>query len=185
MALYEYVYLVRGDLSTNQVQEINNKAIETISSFGGKVVKTELLGLRNLAYKIKKNKKANYVLLQLDTPFEGVKELQRLHSVNENVLRTINLSIESISEAPSLLMKESNAKSEGAEKEYSKEDKEGNELSLKTIDYKNLELIKKYTSERGKILPRRLTMASAKQQRDLSQAVKRARFLALIAPLDA
>ena len=53
MALYEYVYLVRGDLSTNQIQEINTKATEVINSFGGKVAKTELLGLRNLAYKIK------------------------------------------------------------------------------------------------------------------------------------
>lgn len=184
MALYEYVYLVRGDLSTNQIQEINTKATEVINSFGGKVAKTELLGLRNLAYKIKKNKKASYVLLQLDTPFEGVKELQRLHSVNENILRTINLSIEAISEDPSLLMKES-SRPEGSDREYSKDDKEGNELSLANIDYKNIELIKKFTSERGKILPRRLTMASAQQQRSLAQSVKRARFLALISPLDA
>jgi ribosomal protein S18 len=51
------------------------------------------------------------------------------------------------------------------------------------IDYKNLDLIKRYTSERGKILPRRLTNATAKEQREIAQAVKRARFLSLIAPL--
>ncbi len=184
MALYEYIYLVRGDLSTNQVQEINNKAVEVINSFGGTVAKIELLGLRNLAYKIKKNKKANYCLLQLDTPFEGLKELQRIHSVNENVLRTLSLSIDALNESPSLLMKDSTTRSDSSEREYSKDDKDSADLSLKNIDYKNLELIKKYTSERGKILPRRLTIATAKQQRDLSQAIKRARFLSLVAPID-
>ncbi|MCL2566772.1 MAG: 30S ribosomal protein S6 [Alphaproteobacteria bacterium] len=184
--LYEYIYLLRGDLSPNQVQEINNKAIEVINSFGGTVHKSELLGLRNLAYKIKKNKRASYVLLQLNTPFEGVKELQRLHSVNENVLRTLNLTIEKLEDAPSLLMKTENSNSEGesSEKDFSKDDKDIDNITLKNINYKNLDLIKKYTSERGKILPRRLTMATAQQQRDLAQAIKRARFLALISPLD-
>lgn len=182
MALYEYVYLVRGDLSANQVQEINNKAIEVINSFGGTVEKSELLGLRNLAYKIKKNKKASYCLLQINTPFEGLKELKRLHSVNENVLRTLAVSIKEINDSASLLSNSS--KVESADREFSKEDKDSIEISLKNIDYKNVELIKKYTSERGKILPRRLTMATAQGQRDLSQAIKRARFLALVAPLD-
>ncbi|MDR0484603.1 MAG: 30S ribosomal protein S6 [Alphaproteobacteria bacterium] len=182
--LYEYIYLLRGDLSPNQVQEINNKAVEVIGSFGGKVHKTELLGLRNLAYKIKKNKRASYCLLQLDVPFEGIKELQRLHSVNENVLRTLTLKIEKLEEAPSLLVKQENTNAEGStDKEFSKEDKDSDNITLKNISYKNLDLIKKYTSERGKILPRRLTMATAIQQRDLAQAIKRARFLALVAPL--
>ncbi|MDR2007771.1 MAG: 30S ribosomal protein S18 [Alphaproteobacteria bacterium] len=182
--LYEYVYLLRGDLSPNQVQEINNKAIEVINSFGGTVHKTELLGLRNLAYKIKKNKRASYVLLQLETPFEGIKELQRLHSVNENVLRTLNLTIEKIETAPSMLMKQEAGSENEGEKESSKEDKDVDNITLKNINYKNLDLLQKFTSERGKILPRRLTMATAKQQRDLAQAIKRARFLALISALD-
>ncbi len=61
--------------------------------------------------------------------------------------------------------------------------KEIDEPTLDNIDYKDVELLKKFTSERGKILPRRLTGANAKQQRNLAQAVKRARFLALIAPI--
>lgn len=51
------------------------------------------------------------------------------------------------------------------------------------VDYKNIDLLQKYTSERGKILPRRLTMASAKKQREIATAIKRARFLALMAPI--
>ena len=64
-----------------------------------------------------------------------------------------------------------------------KSEKKESYSQFDNIDYKNVDFLQRFLSERGKILPRRLTMASAKQQRDLSAAVKRARFLALIAPI--
>lgn len=70
-------------------------------------------------------------------------------------------------------------KAETVKSKDNKEDKKG-----KIFDYKDVETLQKYTSERGKILPRRLTLATAKEQRKLAQAIKRARFLALIAPLN-
>ncbi len=105
MAYYEYVYLMRGDLSLNQVQELNSKVSDIITNYNGKVVKTEYCGLRNLAYKIKKNKKAHYCLFHFDVSHEGLKELQRLHSVNENVLRTLAVAVKTVTEAHSLLSK--------------------------------------------------------------------------------
>lgn len=64
-----------------------------------------------------------------------------------------------------------------------KTEKKVNYSQFANIDYKNVEFLQRFLSERGKILPRRLTMATAKEQRDLANAVKRARFLALIAPI--
>jgi small subunit ribosomal protein S6 len=102
---YEYVYLLRGDLSTSQVEEMTKKHIDLIEQYKGKVTKTEYWGLRNLAYRIKKNKRAHYCLLNLDVSFEGLKELQRTMSVNENVLRFLAIKVDTLDNSPSLMMK--------------------------------------------------------------------------------
>lgn len=106
MAYYEHIFLLRGDLSTNQVEEIQNKYKDFIANNKGNITKTEYWGLRNLAYKVKKNKKAHYCLLNLDCEFECLKELQRSMSVNENILRQLSLKVEKLDNSPSIMMKQ-------------------------------------------------------------------------------
>lgn len=104
--LYEYVFLCREDLSSKQVDEIIKKNKEIIENNQGSVVKVEYWGLRNLAYKIKKNKKAHYVMFNVSVPYEGLKELNRLTAINESILRTLAIKIDKVAEEPSLMLKQ-------------------------------------------------------------------------------
>lgn len=106
MSYYEHVFLLRGDLSTNQVEEIQDKYKELIANHKGKITKNEYWGLRNLAYKVKKNKKAHYCLFNIDCEFECLKELQRNMSVNENILRQLSLKVDVLDNSPSIMMKQ-------------------------------------------------------------------------------
>lgn len=92
--LYEFVYLARPDLSETQLDEINTKIADVLSSYQGSVDKISNWQLRNLAYKINKNKKAHYRMLNITTNPEGLKELIRVLSVNDNILRTLAIKIE-------------------------------------------------------------------------------------------
>lgn len=118
---YEFVFLARPDLSTSQLEEIIEKVKELLTNFNGSVGKIEYWGLRNLAYKIKKNKKAHYYLLNLTTSHEGLKELQRVFSVNDSILRTLSIKVDSLDETISPLEKSN------SEKKYSKENKQDTE----------------------------------------------------------
>ena len=87
MPLYETVIIARQDISTQQVETLTENMSSFITDGGGKVAKVENWGLRNLAYKIKKNRKGHYVLLNLDTPVDAMKEMERNLRLNEDVLR--------------------------------------------------------------------------------------------------
>ncbi len=105
---YEHVFLMRETLSSVQVEEITKRFTDLVAKYKGTVVATENWGLRNLAYKIKKNKKAHYVMLHLDINYDGLKEIQRLMGVNENILRFLTLKVEEkFDEIPSLVARQS------------------------------------------------------------------------------
>src|SRR6185369_714867 len=87
MPLYEHVFLARQDLSQAQVDALAQAATEIVESNGGKITKTETWGLRSLAYKIQNNRKAHFVLLNIEAPGDVVAELERQTQINEDVIR--------------------------------------------------------------------------------------------------
>ena len=91
MAIYETVYIARPDLSTKQVEELTKKFSDLLSANKGKILKTENWGLRNLAYKINKNKKGHYVLIESETTGETLLEAERLMRLEEDVMRFMTL----------------------------------------------------------------------------------------------
>ena len=103
MALYELVFLVRQDVSQSQVQNLSEQIKTVIEGLGGRVPKTEYCGLRNLAYRIKKNRKAHYMLLNIDAPSAAVDEAERQMGLNEDVLRHLRIAVESLDPEPSAL----------------------------------------------------------------------------------
>ena len=102
--LYEHVILSRPDISSTQVDEMVEKLSRRVESLGGKVGRTEYWGLRNLAYRINKNRKAHYSLLQIDAPADAVKEIERQHRIDEDILRYLTIRVEEFDEDPSPIL---------------------------------------------------------------------------------
>ena len=96
MALYEHVVISRQDISPQQAEALNDQIKTLIEEGGGSVAKIEYWGLRNLTYRIKKNRKGHYSLLALDAPPAAVKEMERQLSLNEDVLRTLTVRVDAL-----------------------------------------------------------------------------------------
>ena len=105
MPLYEHVFLARQDLSQAQVDALAAHATEIVEQGGGKVAKTETWGLKSLAYKIDRNRKAHFVLLNIEAPGAVVAELERQNRINEDVIRWLTVSVEAHEEGPSSQMR--------------------------------------------------------------------------------
>ena len=105
MPLYEHVFLARQDLAQAQVDALAENATKIITDNGGKVVKTETWGLRSLAYRIQKNRKAHYVMLDIDAPGPVVLELERQTQINEDVIRYMTVRVDALEEGPSAMMR--------------------------------------------------------------------------------
>ena len=102
MALYEHVFLARQDLSQAQVDQLAATATEIVEKNEGKVTKTETWGLKNLAYKIDRNRKAHFVMLNIEGPGAVVEELERQTRINEDVIRYMTIRVEEHEEGPSV-----------------------------------------------------------------------------------
>jgi small subunit ribosomal protein S6 len=106
MALYEHVFLARQDLAQAQVDALAETATKIVEEGQGKVVKTETWGLRSLAYRIAKNRKAHYVMLEIDAPAGVVAELERQTSINEDVIRYMTVPCRrALRPGPSVMMR--------------------------------------------------------------------------------
>jgi small subunit ribosomal protein S6 len=105
MALYEHIFLARQDLAQSQVDALAATATEIIESNGGSVTKTETWGLRTLAYKIAKNRKAHYVMLEFAAPGPVVAELERQTQINEDVIRYMTIKVDAHEGGPSVMMR--------------------------------------------------------------------------------
>ena len=105
MALYEHVFLARQDLAQAQVDALAETATKIIEDNGGKVVKTETWGLRSLAYRIAKNRKAHYVMLEIDAPGTVIAELERQTQINEDVIRYMTVKVDELEEGPTVMMR--------------------------------------------------------------------------------
>ena len=105
MPMYEHVFLARQDLSQSQVDALAAAATKIIEDNEGKVTKTETWGLRSLAYKIQKNRKAHFVLLNVDGPANVVAELERQTSINEDIIRFLTIRVDELENEPSVMMR--------------------------------------------------------------------------------
>ena len=96
MALYEHVLIARQDISAQQAEALNDQLKHLLEEQGGKVAKIEYWGLRNLAFRIKKNRKGHYSLLAIDASAPAVKEMERQLSINEDVLRFMTIKVDEL-----------------------------------------------------------------------------------------
>ena len=107
MPLYESTFVTRQDVSRSDVNKLVETFTDILKQNGGKIVKNEYWGLRNLAYKIKKNRKGHYVMLGIDASHAAIKELERNMHIHEDVIRNLTVHVESIEEGPSAMMQKS------------------------------------------------------------------------------
>src|SRR6201991_3976031 len=105
MALYEHVFLARQDLAQAQVDAMAEAATKIVEDHKGKVVKTETWGLRSLAYRIAKNRKAHYVMLEIDAPGDTIAELERQTQINEDIIRYMTVRVDELENGPTVMMR--------------------------------------------------------------------------------
>jgi small subunit ribosomal protein S6 len=105
MPLYEHVFIARQDASPQQVEELTSQMTGIVTQLGGKVTKTENLGVRSLTYRINKNRKAHFVLLNIDAPSAAIAEIERQERISEEVIRYLSVRVEELEEGPSAMMR--------------------------------------------------------------------------------
>jgi len=104
MAYYESVFIARQDISASQVEQLGDELVQLIQDQGGAVAKREYWGLKNLAYRIKKNRKGHYVLFSIEAPPAAVAELERVMRYNEDILRYLTVRVPELDPEPSAMM---------------------------------------------------------------------------------
>jgi small subunit ribosomal protein S6 len=107
MPLYEHVFLARQDLSAQQVEELTAQYKGVIEQNGGKVGKTEYWGVKSLTYRMRKNRKAHFTLMNVDAPSAAMSEVERQQRINEDVLRNLTIRVEEHEAEPSAMMRKS------------------------------------------------------------------------------
>ncbi len=101
MALYEHIYLARQDISAQQVEALTEQFKGIVTSLGGTIAKVEYWGVKSLAYRISKNRKAHFTLMNIDAPAAAMVELERQQRINEDVIRIMTIRVEEHEEGPS------------------------------------------------------------------------------------
>ncbi len=104
MALYESVFIARQDISSAQTEALIEQFAQIVADNGGTVSKKEYWGLKSLAFRIKKNRKGHYVLLNIDAPAAAVIEMERNMRINEDVIRYLTVKVDELEETPSAMM---------------------------------------------------------------------------------
>jgi small subunit ribosomal protein S6 len=104
MALYEHIFLARQDIAAQQVDALVQQYKGVIETLGGNVGRIENWGLRSLTYRIKKNRKAHYVLMDIDAPAPAIHEVERQMRINEDVLRYMTITVEKHEDGPSAML---------------------------------------------------------------------------------
>ncbi|MGH6716700.1 MAG: 30S ribosomal protein S6 [Bradyrhizobium sp.] len=105
MPLYEHVFLARQDTSSQQIEELTSQMTGIVEQLGGKVTKTENWGVRSLTYRINKNRKAHFILLNIDAPSAAVAEVERQERISEDVIRYLSVRVDELEEGPSAMMR--------------------------------------------------------------------------------
>ena len=118
MPLYEHVYLARQDASTQQVEELTAQLKGVIEGLGGSIAKAEYWGVKSLSYRLRKNRKAHFTLMNVNAPPAAINEIERLERINEDVLRYLTIRVEEHEEGPSAMMRR-------AERDRDRDDRRG------------------------------------------------------------
>ncbi|MDR0803863.1 MAG: 30S ribosomal protein S6 [Rickettsiales bacterium] len=105
MAFYESVLVFRQDLTDAQVRDKTSSFTNIISELGGKVAGTEFWGLKNLSYVIRKNRKAHFVMLNIEMDGKNITEYERKLRIDEDVIRFLNVRVDELSTKPSIMMR--------------------------------------------------------------------------------
>ena len=135
MRLYESVFIARQDITSAQVEAMADDFAEIITSAGGSIKKREYWGLRSLAYRIKKNRKGHYVMFNIETGPEALREYERIMGLNEDILRFLNLNIKEIEDGPSIMLQAKTERSSRGQRDYS----DANEQDDKSVSPENSE----------------------------------------------
>ena len=104
MPLYEHIFLARQDVTSQQVEAMVETYKSIIEQNGGKVEKTEMWGVKSLAYRIKKNRKAHFTLFNIDAPAPALAEMERQMGISEDILRFMTIRVEELETEPSVMM---------------------------------------------------------------------------------
>ena len=107
MPLYEHVFMARQDVSTQQVEGLQQTFRDLIEENGGSVGKTEYWGLKSLSYRVKKNRKAHYTLMNIDAPHKAVAEMERQMGLSTDVIRFLTIRVDEHEDGPSAMMRRS------------------------------------------------------------------------------
>ncbi|HTV29299.1 MAG TPA: 30S ribosomal protein S6 [Xanthobacteraceae bacterium] len=118
MPLYEHVYLARQDASAQQVEELTAQLKGVVEGLGGTIAKTEYWGVKTLSYRLRKNRKAHFTLMNIDAPPPAINEIERLERLNEEVLRYLTIRVEEHEAGPSAMMRR-------AERDRDREERRG------------------------------------------------------------
>lgn len=113
MAFYECVFIARQDISADQVNSLTEQMEKVLGEGGGKVEKKENWGLRTLTYRINKNRKGHYVLMNLDAPAAAVHEMERQMRLNEDILRYMTIRVDELEEGPSAILQNKDRNEKG------------------------------------------------------------------------
>ena len=105
MALYEHIYLARQDVTPQQVETMTEQFKTVIEANGGSIAKLEYWGVKTLAYRIKKNRKAHFTLMNINASAAAVAEMERQMGINEDILRFMTIRVEELEEGPSAMMR--------------------------------------------------------------------------------
>jgi small subunit ribosomal protein S6 len=112
LPLYESVYIARPDISATQVETLTEEFSKIIEDNGGKIAKDEYWGLKSLAYRIKKNRKGHYSLMNIDCPAAALSEMERNMRLNEDVIRYMSVRVDEHEEGPSVMMQNKSSRDE-------------------------------------------------------------------------
>jgi small subunit ribosomal protein S6 len=105
MSLYEHVYLARQDASAQQVEELTAHLKSVVEGLDGSVAKTEYWGGKSLSYRLRKNRKAHFTLMNIDAPSAAINEIERLERLHEDVVRYLTIRVDELEEGPSAMMR--------------------------------------------------------------------------------
>ncbi|MSO65629.1 MAG: 30S ribosomal protein S6 [Alphaproteobacteria bacterium] len=117
MAFYENVFIVRQDVSTQQVEDLTTRFAGLIEAGGGKVGLREYWGLRSMAFRIKKSRKGHYVFLCVDAPAAAVQEMERNMRIDEDVIRYLTVRVPAHEEGPSAMMRNRDRRDERGDRD--------------------------------------------------------------------
>jgi small subunit ribosomal protein S6 len=104
MPLYEHIFMARQDVTSQQVETMVDQYKDVIQQNGGTVEKTEMWGVKSLAYRIKKNRKAHFTMFNLNAPAPAVAEMERQMRINEDILRFMTIRVDELETEPSVMM---------------------------------------------------------------------------------